>query len=324
MQSFHSHLQTILYFILLIGNYDYCAETTLVSFFKSLTLSIVVFTLEPRVLFRYLSIDCLCDIFGNCNAFETVWRKRNNSVREGKREKLDRLYTYLNAMAKADEVRFVRVIHSLVAIFTLFAGAGLLAFGIWLSVTESQGLSDLQYGGENIWRYILVLPTICIIFGIFLMVTALVSLIALAKNCLGKTFRIIYVIMAAFVLIALVFICVISTFLYRNKDNEDVANFVKDAWQQTIVDDPNAICVIETEFKCRGFETYDCKNCAYGFGPGCSADVCVSCEGSEQMGYAGCYDKLVHKLASVFLPVAIVSGILAGIQLIDMLLMCCI
>lgn len=257
-------------------------------------------------------------------------KQKRKSERERERGKVDRSHTHTNLMAKADQVRFVRVIHSLVAIFTLIAGAALLAFGIWLSVTESKGLSDLQYGGENIWRYILVLPTICIIFGVFLIVTALVSVIALAKNCVGKTFRIIYIIMAALVLVALVFICVISTFLYRNKDNEDVANVIRDAWKQSAADEPNTICVIETEFKCRGFETGDCVNCASDFGSGCDADICVlTCEGSEQsavstIGMEGCYDKLIGKLVSVFLPVAIVSGILAGIQLIDMFLTCCL
>lgn len=226
-------------------------------------------------------------------------------------------------MAKSDQVRFARVFHSLVAIFMLLAGGGLLAFGIWLSVTGNKGPFDLSYGGENIWRYVLVLPTVCIVFGVFLLVTALVSLIALAKNCLGKTFRIIYVIMAALILLALVFICIISSFLYHNKDNETVADFVRDAWKKSVIEDDRTICAIEAEFKCRGFENGDCTNCFSDFASSCEPEICVPCTSPQDPG-VGCYDKLIQKLVSIFLPVAVVSGCLAGLQLIDMLLVCCL
>lgn len=229
-------------------------------------------------------------------------------------------------MSKAEDVRFARVFHSVVAIFMLLAGGALLGFGIWLSVTGNKGPFNLDYGGQNVWRYLLVLPVICMVLGAFLIITALVALVALAKNCIGTTFRVIYVILAAIILIVLVFICVVSTFLYRNKNNQDVETFVRDAWQRTVLDQPDTICAIEHEFKCRGFATGDCTYCVTGLEPQCSSvsTLCAACSENKSNTDYGCYNKLLNKLISIFLPVAIVSGILGGIQLIDMFLLCCL
>lgn len=229
-------------------------------------------------------------------------------------------------MAKADAVRLARIVHTIVAIFTLLAGGALLGFGIYLSVSGNKGPFNLDYSGSSVWRTILALPIIAMVFGSFLIVTAIVSLVSLATNCLGVTFRVIYVILAAIIFSVLVVICVLSGLLYSHRHRVSVKDFVHEAWDRTAKSDPSVICRIEKDYKCRGFTVNNCLGCPTGYETACSvepiASVCPKCDHAGFDPSTGCYGIITSKLVDAFLPVSIVSGILAFTVLLDMILSC--
>lgn len=232
-------------------------------------------------------------------------------------------------MAKNDEVRLTRVFHTIVAILILLCGGALLAFGIWLAATGNGSSYNLDYGDDNILNVALSARTGSIILGGFLLATGMVSLIALGKQCLGKTFRVIYILMAAVILIVLVFITVISIIILRNRDQQDVRTFVRDAWKRSVGANADVVCEIEDSFTCRGFEDNDCTLCVTGLEQACSAsntvDLCARCPDAPVRNPAvGCYSKIIDRLRNLFLPIAIVSGILSAVVLVDMMFTCCL
>lgn len=230
-------------------------------------------------------------------------------------------------MAKADQVRCTRIIHTIVAILILLSGAALLSFGIWLSVTGNKGPFNLDYTGDNIWKKLLIVPNIIMAMGAFLILTCIVSLISLSRNCVGVTARIIYIVLAIIIFIVLGVIFIGSIVLLRNRDNQSVENYVKDAWEGTVLNEPQIICDIEKEFQCKGFLNNDC-DCQTGLEQQCDLvrSRCVTtCSNPPSTYYdQGCYNKMVAKLVGVFFPVAIASGILIVLVFVDMICTCCL
>lgn len=230
-------------------------------------------------------------------------------------------------MAKADEARCTRVYHIIVAILTLLAGGGLLGLGIWLQTNGQHGLFDLQFSGTNVLDVLLRANIAAIAFGIFLILTAIVSLVALSRNCLGITFRIIYVIMAAIILAVLVLACVASIILLRNRENKTFENQMKNAWALTVASGSEVTCELEEWFECRGFEDSDCIQCMTGLEASCppvAKRFCAPCHEPKAHHSTGCYDEIINTVSRALLPTAIVSGVLAAMLLIDMMVMCCL
>lgn len=225
-------------------------------------------------------------------------------------------------MPKHEQYRFTRVFHTIVAILLLLTGGAALGFGIWLSVTNNANTYKLDFGNGNSFRSWLSASNITIGVGVFLLLTAVVSLIALTRECVGKTFRIIYALMAILIMLALVATCVISIVILRNRNDAEVRTFVRDAWEETIRNDNNTVCEIEKALECKGFDDDDCKVCV-GIENNCDVDVCASCGISKFVG-VGCFEMIVDRLWSLFLPTAIVSGVLALVVLMDIFFICCL
>lgn len=229
-------------------------------------------------------------------------------------------------MAKRHENRGVRAYHAVVAILILLAGGGLLGVGIWMTSTASGGPLNLQYTGDSFFNVILSADKGAIILGAFLLITGLVSLIALTRKLLGVTFRILYVIMATIILAILVLVTVMSSLIVANGDNAEVKKFVEEAWARTVSNEPTVICEIESRFQCRGFKNGDCTLCILGTEPECSATVlCAMCKDQvPEDASKGCFDEILSTFNSVFLPAAIIGGILSTIVLIDILITWCL
>eukprot|EP00177_Eucheuma_denticulatum_P007473 GFKZ01013606.1.p1 GENE.GFKZ01013606.1~~GFKZ01013606.1.p1 ORF type:complete len:230 (+),score=29.27 GFKZ01013606.1:241-930(+) len=227
-------------------------------------------------------------------------------------------------MAVSDRNRFVRIYHSLVAIIMLLAGGALVGLGIWLLVTDNGGPINLEYSGDNFFRVVLNFGIGSIIIGAFLLFTAIAGIFAMARKSLGVTFRIIYVLAALIIFAALVFICVISILILRNDDSPTVKQFVLDAWQRTIQDEAreNDVCEIEQFYECRGFEDNDCVSCPLGTEAACQSLLnCANC-GVPSDPAVGCYGRILDSIRDVYLPTAIVSGILALVVLVDIFVAC--
>lgn len=227
-------------------------------------------------------------------------------------------------MAKHGERRAVRVYHTMVAILILLAGGTLLGLGIWMTVTGSGGPLNLKYSGSNFFNVVLSADIGAIVLGGFLLLTALFSIIALLNQCIGMTFRSLYIFMAIIILTALLFITVVSSLVVHNGDNKNVRAFVSSAWERTVAQDAPTICDIESRYSCRGFKAGDCILCKTGFEPECDPTrLCAKCRAmSAPNTDIGCYDEIKEEFRYIFLPMAIVSGILSAMVLLDIIFTC--
>lgn len=227
-------------------------------------------------------------------------------------------------MAKHERNRAVKYYHIGVAILLLSAGFGFLALGIWLSSSDNQGVSDLSFDGGNVFTLFLNYFWLSIFTGLFFLLSAIVSLIALARNCLGMTFRVVYVVMGLLIFLALLAECAISSLLVQNRENEDIRDFVRDAWMDT---SEKVRCDFESQTECRGFESGDCKNCEIGTEPICKQEsfreLCAQCAPEPSShDLTGCYDKILDFLDNLLLPIAIVSGIISLAVVVDIFITC--
>lgn len=223
-------------------------------------------------------------------------------------------------MAKHEQQRALRIYHICVAVLILLFGGALLGLGIWMKVTGTGGPFKLMYTGESFFNVVLSADIGAIILGCFLLLTGAISLIALARHCMGITFRIVYVLLATIVLGALIFTMVVSILIINKRDNGQVRDFISAAWQRTARQDPQTLCNIEKRFKCRGFGDSDCVVCKTGVEPECStvSAFCAKCSvPSDGTTTDGCYPKIMNSIKGVFLPSAIVSGVLSAAVLID-------
>lgn len=227
-------------------------------------------------------------------------------------------------MAKHERNRFVSIYHSIVAILILLCGGALLGVGIWLHVTDNGGPLNLEYSGDNFFRVVLNFSVGSMIIGGFLMITGVISLIAMTRKCVGATFRVLYIVLALLITAVLVFACVISSLILINGDNENVKDFISEAWKNTVKDRPDDVCSIEKNFECRGFMDNDCALCPTGKEPECSAQPnCAKCS-TNVSPRVGCYDEILSNGKGIFRPIAIISGILSGVVLLDILISCCL
>lgn len=228
-------------------------------------------------------------------------------------------------MAKAERSRAVRVYHSIVAIVLLLAGFGLIALGIWLTVNDSQGISNLDFGDDltNVLRFFLQLHWLSLIVGGFLALAGIFSLIALSRNCVGYTFRVFYVVFAVLILLVLLAACVASSLIITNRYSDAVREVLYQAWETTQNLHPETICAIEERLQCKTFNDY-CGGCG---DEGENSSFCTPCPTTcgavDPFGeYYGCYYNIIYFLNDVFLPIAITSGIFSGVMLADIIATC--
>lgn len=231
-------------------------------------------------------------------------------------------------MALQERSRFAAGYHTLVALLLLLGGGALLGVGIWVYVTDRGGRLDLDYTGSNVWNIVLNFGVAGIIAGGFLLLSAVVSLIALSRKCLGKVFRVIYVLVALLITAVLVFIAVITLLIFSRRDSAVVKDFVRDAWIASVQEPEfrQNVCTIQDEFDCRGFDDGDCASCGLGRESLCTPEersLCPACVNEPVRPEGkGCYNAVIDSVAQIFLPIGIVASILAFIVLVDVFVVC--
>lgn len=225
-------------------------------------------------------------------------------------------------MAVHEKNRFVRMYHAVVAILMLLAGGALVGTGIWLLATDNAGPLDLEYSDNNVWSFVLNFGIGGIIIGGFLMAAAIAGLIALSRNCVGSLFKVIYIVMVLVVLAVLIFTTVVAAIIRARGDSEEVRDFLDSAWELTVKENPDEICRLEKFYECRGFEGEDCALCPLGIETQCATTKsCANCGVATFVG-TGCYDEIVGSVRRFFLPVAIISGLLAVVVFVDIFITC--
>lgn len=225
-------------------------------------------------------------------------------------------------MAVHERNRAARMYHGFISIVLLIAGGGLLGTGIWLRVTDNVGPLDLEYSGSNVFNWVLNFSTVIMVLGVFLIVAAIAAILALARKCLGATFRLVYIIMGLIIFLALGFIMVVSILILRNDDSDVVEDFVSQAWDRTVLVNSAEICSLEKHYECRGFNDNDCVDCRLGTETTCGAKSCARCNREAADVSKGCYDEIVDSIHKFYLPASIVSGLLAFVVLVDLIVAC--
>lgn len=229
-------------------------------------------------------------------------------------------------MTRAQVNRAAACYHTFTALLLLLSGGGLLGLGIWLQVTSHGGPLDLAYGSNPFLDFILGAGILCIAIGGFILATAVSALIALGRRCVGKTFRVIYIILAVVVLALIVLVSVVSWMVFARRNTPAVKSFFKEAWERTVKQRPQAVCAIENAFKCRGFEETTCRTerCAdcdalmkAEFLPG-QSEVLFSISSQK----SACYPKIRRDIRNIYLPTAIISTLLATFVLVDVFVVC--
>lgn len=223
--------------------------------------------------------------------------------------------------------RFTYVYHSIVAIITLLAGAAALSAGIWLNASKRGELFHLNHASGDVRSALLSVNVTAFVFGGYLILTGVASLIALGKGCVGATFRVMYLVVALILFVVLVATTAVSAVVLQRARNESLHSFLQDGWTTTAVREPEIICEIEAAFQCRGFDDEDCAECLTGLEPKCPSlnPICTPCTSNEPLrSSTGCYKHIQSILRRLFLPTAVVSAILAAVVLVDIFFLCCL
>eukprot|EP00172_Hildenbrandia_rubra_P004170 Plantae.Rhodophyta-Hildenbrandia_rubra.ctg7924.p1 GENE.Plantae.Rhodophyta-Hildenbrandia_rubra.ctg7924~~Plantae.Rhodophyta-Hildenbrandia_rubra.ctg7924.p1 ORF type:complete len:242 (+),score=35.45 Plantae.Rhodophyta-Hildenbrandia_rubra.ctg7924:479-1204(+) len=241
-------------------------------------------------------------------------------------------------MALNERSKFATTLHTIVALLLLLGGGALVGVGIWSLASEKSGNFDLDYSGSSFWKWVLHYGIAAIIAGSFLLLSALVALIALSRRCLGKVFRVVYILMALVILAVLLFISIVSLLIVTRRDRESIEDFVRDAWKISIKSEDenvrNEVCKIQERWDCVGFSDGDCTGCVLGTESGCSENVdggfgtksefCPQCGDVKRDPNKGCFPEIRDTLKKVYLPLGIVTAVLAAIVLLDIFVVCCI
>lgn len=213
-------------------------------------------------------------------------------------------------MSRAEENRFAACYHSLVALLLLLLGGGSLALAIWMQVSDTAAPLDLDWTNSSQANAVLGVRVVLYIVGGFLIVTALASLVALGRKCVGLTFRVIYIVLALIVLAIVACVATVSWLLYARSDEPVIRKLLDEAWQRTITTDKPAICRVERTFKCRGFQDNTC-----------TSEKCAQCPPPDFTSDS-CYHAVTSQLRRVLLPAAIVSTVMGAIVLMDIFVTC--
>lgn len=224
-------------------------------------------------------------------------------------------------MAGYEERRTSKFFHTIVAILLLLTGGGLIGFGIWLTVAENTGPFNLDYTGDGgVFDVVLRTNIIVLIAGGFIILSGISSLLSMAKKCVGQTFRIIYIVLALVLFLIFAGLCVTSALIMARRNDDNIEEFIRDAWERTVKNEESVVCHIENTFECRGFYDDDCKPLSTVF-----RERCASCsnETYDIDAAGGCFSEITHLMRNVFLPVSVVSGAMAIVIFVDMMIACC-
>ncbi|GAB0493109.1 hypothetical protein MMPV_010130 [Pyropia vietnamensis] len=225
--------------------------------------------------------------------------------------------------------------HSIFLTTLLVGGAAFLGVGLWLQLSQSGGPVELEWtDGSGFVDAFLSLGVAAIVIGGVLLATAVFALCAVSRSCVGRVARVLFV-MATLVVAAALVLLATATLLIASESRPDkVKELVRESWVRTVTSNETEIvghaCALQSEYECSGFDAGDCANCLSGVGEDgrvCTEEeqeVCPRCETGVEAGSPGCYDSIITRTRKVFLPLGVVSAVLAGLALLDIFIVCCI
>lgn len=231
---------------------------------------------------------------------------------------------YVDPATKPRRSRPAKYYHLTVAVLLLLTGGALLALGLYLQNTASGSVLNLQYKQKDRFRVILHARVGALFLGGALLLVGITALLSLAHHCIGVTFRLFHVAFALLLTAGLAYSCAACAIAASGAHSRELREYVGAAWTVTVVSHPDDVCTIEKQFECRGFADGDCKDCPTGMERECiMRPNCARC-GPGKSTAVGCFDKIVESAKKVFLPVSIVSGIMAILLLLDSIATCCL
>mmetsp|Transcript_16647 Transcript_16647/g.68216 ORF Transcript_16647/g.68216 Transcript_16647/m.68216 type:complete len:244 (-) Transcript_16647:342-1073(-) len=215
-----------------------------------------------------------------------------------------------------------RFFHGTICVLMFCLGAALLGYSIYLQV-QGQGLvPDLDFSASDNFIWLVLNSAITgIVIGAAMMVTSIVGLIAFNKGCCGVLFGIVYTFVMICILAGLLFIAVVTLLFATDTDGETLQNSAREVWTASVTDPEftDVTCEIQSNLSCAGFSAGDCDGC-YDGSQECSPEqeeVCPSCNPAATNSATGCYDAIVDEYKAFYLPVGIVSTVMATLVVVD-------
>eukprot|EP00190_Bangiopsis_sp_CCMP1999_P001135 CAMPEP_0198737016 /NCGR_PEP_ID=MMETSP1475-20131203/67650_1 /TAXON_ID= ORGANISM="Unidentified sp., Strain CCMP1999" /NCGR_SAMPLE_ID=MMETSP1475 /ASSEMBLY_ACC=CAM_ASM_001111 /LENGTH=239 /DNA_ID=CAMNT_0044500871 /DNA_START=47 /DNA_END=766 /DNA_ORIENTATION=+ len=207
-----------------------------------------------------------------------------------------------------------KLFHGLVCFLLFAGGAALLGYSIYVTVQRGGLLPDLPYeDGSATLRTALRGELAGIVVGAAVMFTALVGLFAFNRGCCGIVMGMFYTLLMLALLAVLIFVAVVSFKFVRGDGVAGLEEESRTAWSRAIGDPEfsDNLCEIQEEYQCRGFDANDCAN---------EGGLCPSCPDANSNIDKGCFDSFVNEYRDVYRPAGIVSSVMGGLVLADLLI----
>ena len=211
--------------------------------------------------------------------------------------------------------RGANTFHGLFLTFLLALGGALLGLGIWATI-DNAGF-NLNFHG---W-YAAVAKTgvAAIVVGSAAIIISLFGCLLFCRSgkCCGGLTKVVFIFLLILLAAVMILIGVFSILLALGPSGPSWAKTTfRDAWLDTVKNDPSVACGIEKQYSCTGF--YSNTNCST------TPQECPQgCSGYNSSSN-GCFHALTTQYQKWFIPMACVSLAAAALGIIDLLLMCCI
>jgi Tetraspanin family len=225
---------------------------------------------------------------------------------------------------------WARPYHSFVALVLLLAGGALLGYGVYLRLSKYHSQAFLDFarasnGSTNVLQVISQFDIAAMIVGAFVMLSGLIALIAVGRNCCGSLFRVVFFILALVILAALIGIAGLSFYLFHYQGQASFKTDTQALWAKQVQSSPNVICSIENSLRCRGFDNNNCATCPFGIESTCTQEeqvLCAKCSSKKDYVAVGCFDKFRHALSRWYIIIGSVASGLALMQFVDLFALC--
>jgi Tetraspanin family len=221
-----------------------------------------------------------------------------------------------------------RAFHKLVSFVLAFLGGFLFGYGLYLLVSKKYRNSyvDLQStGSQDVSVHLPRIDIVLVIVGGVMVLFSIVAHIAMSRNCVGLTFRVMYGIFAVVILAAMILVAALYFYILRLQTTDKFKADAKNVWESSVQNEAKSICSVESGYKCRGFENQDCLNCRLGSEATCitaQKTLCAQCNSDNDFTSKGCFNSINRTIRIQSIAIGSASTILALLLFVDLFVLC--
>jgi hypothetical protein len=220
------------------------------------------------------------------------------------------------------------IFHRLVSFVLALLGGVFFGYGLYLLVSKKYQNSyvDLQSNGaQDVSVHLPRIDIVLIIVGGVLILSSIAALVAMSRNCVGMTFRVMYGIFAVVMLAATILVAALYFYILRLQTRDTFKADARKIWVSSVQNNTKSVCSVESEYKCRGFDNQDCINCRLGSEATCNADqkaICPLCNNDNDFTSKGCFQSINRTLRTQSIAIGAASTALALLLFIDLFVLC--